>query len=86
MKARLSPNQVGDALRHFLDGTAGDWDWDDFTSIPLADPALDAIRREANAIELPVDEEGRAELIALIARAEMLADERQRVGTGSAPE
>jgi len=33
------------AISAFLQGTGGEWDWDDFTSTPLKDDYLDAIRR-----------------------------------------
>jgi hypothetical protein len=38
-------------IRHFLDGTGGKWDWDDFISAKLDDPWLDRIRR--TCAELP---------------------------------
>lgn len=46
-----SASEVATYLRDFIDGTGGDWDWDDFTSIPIADPALEAIRRRAIEID-----------------------------------
>lgn len=49
-------------LRDFLDGTGGAWDWDDFTSIEITDPELDAIREAAAWVELPLTEGGRATL------------------------
>jgi hypothetical protein len=42
---RLTPAQVADAIEKHLEGTDGPYDWDDFTSIPIADDRLDAIRR-----------------------------------------
>ena len=38
---------VAKYLRDFIEGTGGDWDWDDFESVPIADPVLEAIRHEA---------------------------------------
>jgi hypothetical protein len=32
------------SIRDFLDGTGGDWDWDDFTSFPTGYPELDAVQ------------------------------------------
>ncbi len=49
-------------LRDFLEGTGGDWNWDDFTSIKITDPRLDAIRDEAARVSLPLTEEGGATL------------------------
>ena len=31
-------------IEQFLDGTGGRWDWDDFVSLRIEDPELDAIR------------------------------------------
>jgi hypothetical protein len=53
-------------LRGFLEGTDGDWDWDDFTSIKITDPRLDAIRDEAARVSLPLAEAGRATLRTLL--------------------
>jgi hypothetical protein len=39
--------EVARYIREFIDGTGGDWDWDDFESVPIRDPHLDRIRREA---------------------------------------
>jgi hypothetical protein len=53
-------------LRDFLDGTGGAWDWDDFTSIKITDPELDAIGEEAAWVELPLTDSGRATLSDLL--------------------
>ena len=44
MAVRYSAADVADIIEQFLNGTGGDWDWDDFTSLRIEDPALDAIR------------------------------------------
>jgi hypothetical protein len=62
-------------IRAFLDGDGGDWDWDDFTSCSLGDPAADRIRRRAAAVDLPVGSEERSTLLGLAAEAEALATE-----------
>ena len=31
-------------IRQFLDGTGGDWDWDDFISCPTGYPELEAVK------------------------------------------
>ena len=36
--------RLADIIERFLDGTGGRWDWDDFTSLSITDPELDAIR------------------------------------------
>ena len=58
----LTAKDVESYLRGFLEGTGGDWDWDDFTSIPITDPTLDGIREEAAFLPLPLDAEGEATL------------------------
>lgn len=68
-KARArTPREVAKILRNFIAGSGGEWDWDDFTSSPIADAALDEIRREAGAVPLPVDTEGLAKLRELLDR------------------
>jgi hypothetical protein len=68
-----SPQQVAKYLRDFLEGTGGDWDWDDFVSIEIADPRLEDIRERAAALELPMPDTDTAPLKALVAEAEALA-------------
>ena len=36
--------EVSEIIERFLDGTSQPYEWDDFTSIPIADPFLDGIR------------------------------------------
>lgn len=57
---RMSPEEVALAIRSFVDGTAGQWDWDDFTSIPIRDRKLNDIRKYASAIYdlFPAEEPG----------------------------
>lgn len=73
LKAKLSALEVATYLRNFVEGGGGAWDWDDFTSVPIADPRLEDIRRRAAAIDLPVTEEGLAILRELLAEADHLA-------------
>ena len=67
------PDDVATSLRDFLNGAGGAWGWDDFISIPLADPRLEGIRLRAAAVDLPLDADGRAALARLLAEAERLA-------------
>lgn len=64
--ADLTPQDVEGYLHNFLDGRGGVWDWDDFTSIPITDPSLDAVREKALTVELPATEDGLAELRRLL--------------------
>lgn len=63
--------EVAQYLRDFLDERGGEWDWDDFISIPIADPRLEDIRERATALALPLADT--APLKDLIAEAEAIA-------------
>jgi len=67
-----TPEDVAGFIRDFLAGTGGNWDWDDFTSIPITAVELEAIREEADLVPLPLTSKGRARLESLLARAEAL--------------
>ncbi len=69
--------EVAGFIRDFIEGTGGAWDWDDFISVSIKDPRLEAIRSEASFVELPVTESGLEELKRLMRKAEALADTSQ---------
>ncbi|UIJ44828.1 hypothetical protein LZK98_17495 [Sphingomonas cannabina] len=71
---KRTPDEVARYLRDFLNGTGGPWDWDDFISIPIADPRLEDLRRRAANLDLPMAGAETAPLQALVAEAEMIAD------------
>ena len=48
MASRYTKADVADIIERFLDGRGHKWDWDDFLSIPVADPQLDDVRRRCN--------------------------------------
>lgn len=62
----LTAQDVESYLRDFLEGTGGDWDWDDFTSIPITDTTLEGIREKAALAPLPLGAEGEATLRRLL--------------------
>lgn len=66
--ADLTARDVEGYIKDFLDGKGGVWDWDDFTSIPITDPALKRIRQEAAQVAYPPTDDGRAALRQLLAR------------------
>lgn len=72
-----TPEEVVRYLRDFVDGTGGDWDFDDFTSIPIADPRLESIRDRASRVREPITEEGGKTLRSLLAEAEAIAEAEQ---------
>jgi len=64
--ADLTARDVENYLRDFLEGTGDEWDWDDFTSIPITDPKLEDLREEAELVPLPLNAEGEATLRRLL--------------------
>jgi hypothetical protein len=68
--ANLSADEVAGHLRDFLGGTGDDYGWDDFISIPIADPALESIR--TRAAQLTMADGDLAKLESLLAEAEAL--------------
>jgi hypothetical protein len=40
---------VADIIERFLDGSGGEWNWDDFLSSPIGNPELDQVRQRCNA-------------------------------------
>jgi hypothetical protein len=52
----LSAADVGDRIEKHISRTEGPWDWDDFTSIPIASDELDQIRVQCVESEENVEE------------------------------
>lgn len=73
-KIKAGPDYVADYLEKFIAETEGPWDWDDFCSIPIADPNLDNIRLQACGYSPPggLSEAGRDELRRLLAEVRAL--------------
>jgi hypothetical protein len=69
----LSPEEVIGYLHGFLEGTDGPWDWDNFTTMPIADTRLDDIRERVAALDVPLSEADIGPLKALLAEAEAIA-------------
>ena len=44
IKRKVTPEQFADELERHLLGTGGSWDWDDTTSVAIADPRLEEVR------------------------------------------
>lgn len=45
MAAHRTPTEVAKIIERFVEA-CGPYEWDDFTSFPLDDPALEAVRRD----------------------------------------
>lgn len=69
------PDYVVEYLERFIAGTEGEWDWDDFCSVPLRDPRHDDIRERACRFgpPVPLTEQNREELRKLVEEARSLA-------------
>lgn len=80
-KARRTAEEVARYLRDFIDGTGGDWDWDDFVSVTIEDQALESIRPRATQTE-PLKHDIK-HLRQLLAEAEALCGKPQNVRNGS---
>ena len=66
-KRKVTPEEFADELEKHLLGTEGKWDWDDVTSVAIADDRLELIRRGLPKFDRLSDEKDREELRALIA-------------------
>ena len=66
IKRKVTPEQFADELESHLLGTGGPWDWDDTTSIRIADERLERIRWELPKFDSLAREEDKAELRAII--------------------
>jgi hypothetical protein len=69
---QISETQAALYLYEFIEGFGGNWDWDDFTLMPIANPQLESVRKRAQQVNLPVDEEGLAILRRLLTEVERL--------------
>ena len=64
-----TPEEVAGLIDDFTDGTGSDWDWDNFESLSITDPTLDALRQEAIKVGPPYEDVERLRSIAARARA-----------------
>jgi len=76
----LSRADVERCLRDFIEGSGGPWDWDEFVSFPLSDPALEQVRLTALRVkdDFPATEKGEYCNSEGIAELRRLADELKR--------
>jgi len=42
--AHYTKHEVAYLIKSFLDGTCGEWEWDDFTSVKQKEPELEKVR------------------------------------------
>ncbi len=67
IRRKVTPQQWASELEPHLLGTDGKWDWDDATSIALADPRLEAVRIKLRKFNMLVTDERREEFAGVIA-------------------
>ncbi len=67
LKRKVTPQQWASELEPHLLGTDGKWDWDDATSIALADSRLEALRVKLHKLDLLPTDERRREFESIIA-------------------
>ena|SRR5215831_10584078 len=65
---RRGSAEVADNIERHILGTEGPWDWDDFTSVPIADDRLDVIRLRCLELEQTSAEERTEELKRIVDR------------------
>jgi hypothetical protein len=53
---RLTAAEVADRIERHIQGTEGPWDWDRFTSVPISDDRLDAIRLQCVELQERTEE------------------------------
>ena len=46
----MKKRELADLIDAFLDGTCGEWEWDDFTSVKQPDPELERVRQKCLTI------------------------------------
>jgi hypothetical protein len=68
IKRKVTPEQFAEELEKHLLGTGGAWDWDDTTSVAIADPRLEQVRsRLGPNLDSLSHEKDKDELRAIIA-------------------
>ena len=74
IKRKVTPEQWASELEPHLLGTDGPWDWDDATSIALANPKLEVLRRKLPKFDALSSDERRKEfenVVATLKRGEI---------------
>ena len=69
---KCTPEELVSDLRALADGTEGEMTWGTLECVPIIDPRLEAIRREAIKVNLPLQTEDRAKLSRLATSAAAL--------------
>lgn len=70
---KRAAGEVAGYLKGFIHDTSGEWDFDDFISCEIEDPALDSLRQRAAKLQLPIEGKERDLWMSLLREAEALA-------------
>jgi hypothetical protein len=56
----MTRTEIANLIESFLDGSCGEWEWDDFIQTPLKDPEPEEFRRRCDRLpqEFPPTERG----------------------------
>jgi hypothetical protein len=46
----MTKNEMANVIEAFINGQSGEWDWDEFISLKLSDPDLDAVRKLCSSL------------------------------------
>jgi hypothetical protein len=79
----MTREEIAKTIEGFVNGTGSQWDWDDFTSIRLKDPELEAIRERCISIRdefPPSDPHAYCSEAGLEVMRRLVADLRSRAG------
>jgi hypothetical protein len=75
IKRKVTPEQFAEELERHLLGTEGPWDWDDTTSVAIADPRLEELRsrlgRNLDSLSHENDKDELRAIIAALRRGEL---------------
>src|SRR5271167_4567045 len=66
IKRKVTPEQFADELERHLLGTEGDWDWDDTTSVAIANESMDRLRSGLEKFDSLAMQKDKDELQAII--------------------
>jgi hypothetical protein len=65
-KRKVTPQGFANELERHLQGNEGPWDWDDTTSVSIADERLERLRVKLSKFDTPALPEWREEFVSII--------------------
>ncbi|CAN5672342.1 hypothetical protein BH20VER1_BH20VER1_06500 [soil metagenome] len=83
---KRTPEEVASTIEGLVNGTGNQWGWDEFTSIRLDDPELEAVRQKVVAVPVefpPTEPRAYCSAAGLEQMRQMVKDLRARSGSGA---